>query len=93
MRPATTRGLASEPVDIGTGWASSIANLVLTVGVWRARTVPRSFLLLGAIASSGAFVVPPSRAAGLVVEGLSSLTTIAIGWYAWRLYAGRGARG
>ena len=67
-----------------------IGSLLLTVGVWRAGTVPKWFLVLSAATSIAAFVVPPSSAAGLVVEGVSSLTTIAIGWYAWRLYALRG---
>jgi hypothetical protein len=67
-----------------------IGSLLLTVGVWRAGTVPKWFLVLSAATSIAAFAVPPSSAAGLVVEGVSSLTTIAIGWYAWRLYALRG---
>jgi hypothetical protein len=44
----------------------------------------------GAVAAVATIVLPPSNAAGIVGEAASSATTIAIGWYAWRRYAGAG---
>lgn len=64
-----------------------LGTLVLAVGLWRARTVPRWVILVGAASSVATFLLPPSTAAGVVVEGASSITTIAIGWYAWRRHA------
>jgi hypothetical protein len=62
----------------------AVGVVVISVGLWRARTVPRWVLICGVAASLAVFMLPPSRLAGVVSEAVSSLTTILVGWYAWR---------
>jgi hypothetical protein len=63
----------------------AVGSLALSVGLWRARTVPKWVVLVGALSSVATLALEPSTAAGLVAEAASSITTIAIGWYAWQL--------
>lgn len=71
-------------VPIGGALLIALGSLVLAVALWRARTVPRWVPVVAALSAVATIVLPPSGAAGLVAEAASSLTTIAIGWYAWR---------
>jgi Domain of unknown function (DUF4386) len=61
-----------------------LGTLVLAVALWRARTVPRWVPIVGALAAVATVVIPPDTVAGIFGEGASSVSTIAIGWYAWR---------
>ena len=61
---------------------------MLSVGLWRARTVPRWLVVAGAAIAVVTFATPPDQVAGLAMEALSSATGIALGWYAWRFGAG-----
>jgi hypothetical protein len=66
-----------------------LGTLVLAVALWRARSVPRWVPIAGALAAVATIVIPPDNPAGIVSEAASSVTTIAIGWYAWRMRARR----
>jgi len=79
----TARMLA---VPIGGALLVALGSLLLAVALWRAATVPRWLPALGALGAVATIVVPPDTAAGLVGEAVSSVTTIAIGYYAWRRY-------
>jgi len=46
--------------------------------------VPRWVPIVAALAAVATIVIPPDNPAGIVSEAASSVTTIAIGWYAWR---------
>ena len=70
-------------VPFGGALMVALGSLLLAVALWRARTVPRWVPILGAISTMATIVIPPYTAPGLVGEGLSSATTIALGWYAW----------
>jgi len=61
-----------------------LGTLALAVALWRARTVPRWVPIVGALAAVATIVIPPDTIAGIVSEGASSVTTVAVGWYAWR---------
>ena len=61
-----------------------MGSLVMSVGVWRARSIPRWIVGAGVVASLATFLVAPSTIAGITAEAVSSATAIAIGWYAWR---------
>jgi hypothetical protein len=71
-------------VPVAGALAVAIGVLVLAVGLWRARSVPRWVVIAGVAASVALLVMPPSSAAGVVAEAVSSLTTALLGWYAWR---------
>jgi hypothetical protein len=79
----TARMLA---VPIGGALLVALGSLLLAVALWRARTVPRWVPALGALSTLATIALPPDTAAGLAGEALSSATTIAIGYYAWRRY-------
>ena len=72
-------------VPIGGALLVAIGSLVLAVALWRARTVPRWLPIAGALTAVATIVIPPSSALGLVAEAASSVTTVAVGWYAWQL--------
>jgi hypothetical protein len=80
-------------VPIGGAALIALGSFVLAAGVWRARTVPRSVILVSCAATVATFAFPPSSLAGLVGEAVSSATSIAIGWYAWRPWSGAPAAG
>jgi hypothetical protein len=71
-------------VPIGGALLIALGSLLIAVALWRARTVPRWVPVLGGIAALATVLLPPSGIAGLVAEAGSSISTIAIGWYAWR---------
>jgi hypothetical protein len=73
-------------VPIGGALLIAIGSLVLSVALWRARSVPRWVPIGGAIAAIATVLLPPDGVAGLIAEAASSITTIAIGWYVWRPY-------
>lgn len=79
----TARMLA---VPIGGALLVTLGSLLLCVALWRARTVPRWVPILGVITAVTAIVIPPDTVAGVFAEGASSATSIAVGWYAWRLH-------
>jgi hypothetical protein len=80
----TARMLA---VPIGGALLVALGSLVIAVALWRAATVPRWVPALGALSAVATIVLPPDTAAGLVGEAVSSVSTIAIGYYAWRRYS------
>jgi hypothetical protein len=71
-------------IPIGGALLVGLGTLMLAVALWRARTVPRWVPIGGALAAVATILIPPDTVAGIVSEGASSATTIAIGWYAWR---------
>jgi hypothetical protein len=71
-------------VPIGGALLVALGGLLLAVALWRARSVPRWVPALGAVSGVATLVLPPDTAAGVLAEAVSSVTTIAIGWYAWR---------
>jgi hypothetical protein len=77
---------ASRMMGVPFGGAALIAlgSLPLAIALWRARTVPRWVPIVGALSGLATLAIPPDTAAGLVAEASSSVSTIAIGWYAWR---------
>jgi hypothetical protein len=81
----TARMLA---VPFGGALLVAIGSLLLAMALWRARTVPRWVPIVGALSTVATIVIPPGTALGLVGEGLSSATTVALGWYAWQRHAG-----
>jgi Domain of unknown function (DUF4386) len=77
----TARMLA---VPVGGALLVALGSLLIAVALWRAATVPRWVPALGALSAVATIVLPPDTVAGLVGEAVSSVTTIAIGYYAWR---------
>jgi hypothetical protein len=71
-------------VPIGGALLIAVGGLALAVALWRAGTVPRWVPALGAVSGIATLVLPPDTPAGVLAETVSSVTTIAIGWYAWR---------
>ncbi len=75
-------------VPIGGAIIVGVGSLVLIAGIWRARTMPKKILVAAAISTVATVVLPPNNLAGVVAEAVSSVTTVAVGWYALRLFAG-----
>jgi hypothetical protein len=75
-------------VPIGGALLVAVGSLLLAVALWRACTVPRWVPIIGAVSTVITVLAAPSGIVGLVGEAASSASTIAIGWYAWRRYAG-----
>jgi hypothetical protein len=71
-------------VPIGGALLIALGALLISVALWRARTVPRWVPIVGALAAVTTIVIPPDTVAGMCSEAASSATTIAVGWYAWR---------
>lgn len=65
----------------------ALGSLVLSAGIWRAATVPRTVNILSALSTVATVVLEPDTVFGLSAELVSSLTTIALGWYALRMVA------
>lgn len=65
-----------------------LGSLVLAVGLWRACSVPRWVVVFGVAASLATIVLAPSTLPGVVAEAISAVTTAAVGWYAWKPWAG-----
>src|SRR4051794_21533724 len=57
-----------------------LGSLVLSAGIWRAATVPRTLIIASALSTVATVVLRPDTFAGLSAELVSSLTTIALGW-------------
>jgi hypothetical protein len=79
-------------VPLGGALLIALGSLLIAVALWRARSVPRWVPLVGALSAVAVLALPPSGAGGLVADAASSVTTIALGWYAWRPYAGAAGR-
>jgi hypothetical protein len=62
----------------------ALGTLLLSVGLWRARTVPRWIPIVAALSIVSSFVAPTAGLTGLLVEGPIAASSIAIGWHAWR---------
>jgi len=71
------------PVLPGAGLVA-IGTVALSVALWRARSVPRWIPLLAGASILATFVVETSGPLGLIVEGPVAISSVAIGWYAWR---------
>lgn len=93
LKPATSMALFDQ---INTDFARTygaafggaalvaVGTVLLSVGLWRAGTVPRWIPIVAAVSILLTFIVPPSGAPGPLVEGTLAVASIAIGWYAWR---------
>lgn len=62
----------------------TIAALVISVGLWRSHNVPKWVIVLGVVGSFITFILPTSGIVGVVVETPQALSSVLIGWYAWR---------
>ena len=62
----------------------AIASLVLAVGLWRSGRVPRWVVVLGVVGAIITFFLPTTGAVGVLVEAPQALTSVMIGYYAWR---------
>jgi hypothetical protein len=62
-----------------------LGSLVLLAGLWRAATVPRTIIIASGLSTVATLVLEPDTFFGLSAELVSSLTTIALGWYALRM--------
>lgn len=62
-----------------------LGSLVLSAGVWRAAIVPRTLIIASALSTVATVVFEPDTFFGLSAELVSSLTTIALGWYALQM--------
>jgi hypothetical protein len=65
----------------------AVGSLVLAAALWRAGTVPRWVPAVGTVSAVITVLAPPDGIVGLVGEAASSISTIAIGWCAWRWQA------
>jgi hypothetical protein len=72
-------------VPVGGALLIGLGTLLLAVALWRARSVPRWIPIVGARAAFATIAIPPDPVAGMISEAASSATTIAVGWYAWRM--------
>src|SRR4051812_45444608 len=71
-------------VPIGGALLVTLGGLMLSLALWRARSVPRWVPIAGALSGIATLLLPPDAAPGLVAEIASSVSTIAIGWDVWR---------
>lgn len=62
----------------------AIASLVLAVGLWRSGRVPKWVVVLGVVGAIITFFLPTTGAVGVLVEAPQALTSVMIGYYAWR---------
>lgn len=62
----------------------ALGTVLVSVGLWRARSVPRWVPVVLGVSSVATFVLPTSGVAGLITEGPVAVSSIAVGWYAWR---------
>jgi len=69
---------------------SAIGQVVLSVGLWRARTVPRWIPVLAATIVV-TFFLPTAGPIGLVAEVPSAISGLGLAWYFWRLQRGDAA--
>ena len=63
---------------------STVGQVVLAVGLWRARTVPRWIPVLAATLVV-TFLLPTAGLVGLVSELPSAISGLGLAWYFWRL--------
>jgi len=63
---------------------STLGQVILAVGLWRARTVPRWIPALAATLVV-TFFLPTAGAIGLVSELPSAISGLGLAWYFWRL--------
>ena len=61
----------------------ALGTVGLSVGLWRAASVPRWIPVVASVGIVATLVLPVSGAAGLLTEGPVAAAGIAIGWYAW----------
>jgi hypothetical protein len=66
------------------GLIVAIAVLVISVGLWRSHNVPKWVIVLGIVGAIITFILPTSGIVGVVVETPQALSSVLIGWYAWR---------
>src|SRR3954452_10549666 len=94
LDPATATRLVQEAnqdvthmlvIPIAGAVVVGLGSLVLSAGIWRAATVPRLLIILAALSTVATVVLKPGTFSGLSAELVSSLTTIALGWYALRM--------
>jgi hypothetical protein len=71
-------------VPIGGALLVLVGGLLLSVALWRARSVPRWVPVVSAITGVATMLLPPDAVPGLLAECASSATTIALGWYVLR---------
>jgi hypothetical protein len=63
----------------------ALGTVLLSIGLLRARTLPRWVPIVAAISIVATFLLPTQGVVGLVTEGPVAVSSIAIGWYALRL--------
>ena len=90
--PASRALVDAIDADAARMWAApgggaalvAIGTVLLAVGLWRAHSVPRWIPIVAAVSIVVSFLGPTSGLVGLFVEGPIAVSSIAIGWYAWR---------
>jgi len=60
------------------------ATLLISVGLWRARTVPRWLPVLGVVGAILPLVLPTDGVRGVFVEAPQAAATALAGWFLWR---------
>jgi Domain of unknown function (DUF4386) len=58
--------------------------LLLAIGLWRSGNVPKWLAVVLAVGSVITFILPTEGTVGALVEAPSAITSVLIGWYAWR---------
>lgn len=65
----------------------ALGVLLLSVGLWRSGNVPKWIVVVGVVGTTIPFVVPADGVVKALVESPQAVTSVLIGWYAWRLPA------
>ncbi len=81
---ANTDGLHMWAAPGGGAGLVAVGTVLLAVGLWRARSVPRWVPTVAAVSIIASLLMPTAGLLGLIVEGPIAVSSIAIGWYAWR---------
>jgi hypothetical protein len=81
---ANTDGLHMWAAPGGGAGLVAVGTVLLAVGLWRARSVPRWVPTVAAVSIIASLLMPTAGLLGLIVEGPIAASSIAIGWYAWR---------
>jgi hypothetical protein len=79
------------PVAAG-GLLVTAGVFLLSVGLWRSGNVPKWVVTLGVAGSIITFLLPTDGVVGALVETPQAVSSILIGWYAWRRLRSDGQR-
>jgi hypothetical protein len=63
----------------------AIATLLMAIGLWRSRNLPKWVIGLSVVGAVLPLVVPVEGIVGALVESPAAIAAVLIGWQAWRL--------